>query len=74
MLTRIVKKTLVFTFGGTGYCLIELLWRGHTHWTMYLTGGLCFFLIENLNRTVLLGKNLAAKCAAGAAVDVYKRQ
>ena len=63
-----MKKTLVFTFGGTGYCLIELLWRGHTHWTMYLTGGLCFFLIENLNRTVLLGKNLAAKCAAGAAV------
>lgn len=62
------QKALVFSFGGTGYCLIELLWRGHTHWSMYLTGGFCFAIIEWLNRTALKGKTIWAKCAAGATV------
>lgn len=31
------------------YCGIELLWRGHTHWSMYLAGGLSFILIGILN-------------------------
>ncbi len=35
----------VYTLGAIGYGAIELLWRGHTHWTMLLTGGLCFLLI-----------------------------
>lgn len=63
-----LKRMIVFLFGGTGYCLIELLWRGHTHWSMYLTGGLCFYVIERLNRTILVGKALWSKCAAGAVV------
>lgn len=68
MLEKTAKKALVFSFGGTGYCLIELLWRGHTHWSMYLAGGLCFYIIERLNRTMLRGKTIWAKCAAGATV------
>jgi len=28
---------------------VELLWRGRTHWTMGLVGGLCFVLIGGLN-------------------------
>lgn len=63
-----MRKAMVFSFGGTGYCLIELLWRGHTHWSMYLTGGLCFYVIEWLNRRVLAARSLWTKCAAGAAV------
>ncbi len=35
----------VYTLGAIGYGAIELLWRGHTHWTMLLTGGVCFLLI-----------------------------
>ena len=31
------------------YCGIELLWRGHTHWSMFLAGGLSFILIGILN-------------------------
>lgn len=68
MLQKSIKKTLVFSFGGTGYCLIELLWRGRTHWSMYLAGGLCFYLIDRLNRTILEGRSLWTKCAAGATV------
>ncbi|MCD8087070.1 MAG: putative ABC transporter permease [Oscillospiraceae bacterium] len=28
--------------GGAIYGVIEMLWRGHTHWSMILTGGVCF--------------------------------
>ena len=35
----------VYILGALGYGSLELLWRGHTHWTMLLTGGACFLLI-----------------------------
>lgn len=68
MFNSVIKKILIFNFGGIGYCLIELLWRRHTHWSMYLAGGLCLSIIEKINRTRLSGKTLWSKCAAGATV------
>ena len=35
--------------GGLTYMGIEILWRGHTHWTMGVLGGLCFVLIGLLD-------------------------
>ena len=35
----------VYLLGAFGYGGIELLWRGHTHWTMLLLGGACFLAI-----------------------------
>ena len=35
----------VFVFGSILYGLIEILWRGWTHWTMLLCGGLCITLM-----------------------------
>lgn len=32
----------LFAAGATGYTVIELLWRGHTHWSMGVAGGICF--------------------------------
>ena len=34
-------ELLVFVLGGVTYGLIEILFRGHTHWTMVVTGGAC---------------------------------
>lgn len=31
--------------GAIGYGSLEMLWRGHTHWTMLLLGGTCLYLI-----------------------------
>mgnify|MGYP000845334115 CR=1 FL=1 len=31
--------------GGGLYCLLEVAWRGWTHWTMFLAGGTLFLLI-----------------------------
>ncbi|MBR4072518.1 MAG: hypothetical protein IKK24_01130 [Clostridia bacterium] len=33
---------ILFSLGACGYGLIELLWRGHTHWSMLTAGGISF--------------------------------
>lgn len=44
MMTTLEMLT-VFLLGGSAYGAIEVLWRGRTHWSMLLTGGVCFALI-----------------------------
>ena len=44
-----MEPITVFFVGSAGYSLLEILWRGHTHWTMSLTGGICFLLIYSLD-------------------------
>lgn len=41
-LRRIRNYFIIFLFGGLYYCFLEALWRGYTHWTMAVTGGICF--------------------------------
>ena len=46
-----IKNTLLFfSIGAMGYGLIELLWRGHTHWSMLTCGGLCFSFFGKISR------------------------
>lgn len=44
-----MKKLLlhipIAVIGGLAYIGIEILWRGHTHWSMGVLGGVCFVLI-----------------------------
>ncbi len=37
------KFIILFLTGGLGYCALEILWRGYTHWTMFFLGGFCFY-------------------------------
>lgn len=37
---------MFFVIGSVGYALIELLWRGRTHWSMALAGGICFIMFS----------------------------
>lgn len=46
------EEVCLFLFGGISYCLIEISWRGYTHWTMGIVGGLCFLGIGLLNNLV----------------------
>lgn len=47
---RFWKFSFLFYLGGMCYSALELLWRGFTHWSMFLLGGLCFVLVGNLKR------------------------
>lgn len=42
---RLTKYSILFIIGGTLYFLIEILWRGYSHLTMFILGGLCFVSI-----------------------------
>lgn len=44
----ILQKTILFLFGGGTYVGLELLWRGRSHGSMFLAGGLCFLLLGRL--------------------------
>lgn len=39
----------LFCVGGVGYGIIEILWRGYTHWTMMILGGISFLAIYYIN-------------------------
>ena len=43
------KELTLLIVGGLVYLLIELLWRGHTHWSMGIVGGICFVIIGLIN-------------------------
>lgn len=49
---RYLKAGGGFLFGGAAYVLIEILWRGYSHYSMFLAGGLGFLLIMAINRLV----------------------
>lgn len=42
-----------FLVGGTAYVALELLWRGRSHWSMFVLGGLCLCLLDLLGRSGL---------------------
>ncbi len=42
MFYNLMKTLHLGIIGGSLYLLVELIWRGHTHWTMGLLGGICF--------------------------------
>ena len=41
----LLETLLIFLTGAFGYGGLELLWRGYTHWTMLVLGGVCFLLL-----------------------------
>ena len=64
---KIWKNCLLFYTGGTVYLSLELLYRGRSHGSMFLAGGLCFLLIGQLNR-VEPKLPLPLRAVAGAAI------
>ena len=50
---RLLNKYLfLFGVGGLLYILIELIWRGRSHWTMFLLGGICFVFLGLINEVI----------------------
>lgn len=46
---QLLKYLVLLITGGIIYYIIELLWRGYSHWTMTIVGGVCFILVGLLN-------------------------
>ncbi len=82
MYHKILSNAGIFCFGAVGYTLIEILYRGYTHWTMALTGGLCLLLLYHiyagmpdvsLLRKSFIGTGVitAIEFAVGCIVNLY---
>ncbi len=62
----------IFSLGSLLYGLTEILWRGWTHWSMLICGGLCFSLMYRINLLKLpLLKKYILSSAAIITVEFY---
>lgn len=83
MLRHVEKAIVLFLCGGGIYAAIEILWRGYTHWTMAVLGGLLFLVIGGLNNWFSWDMSLVfqgvvggviitiAEFAAGLILNIY---
>ncbi|MBR5329317.1 MAG: hypothetical protein IKV45_03840 [Firmicutes bacterium] len=65
---RMLTPMLMFCSGGLLYILLEILWRDHTHWSMFFAGGTCFTLIDKVNSMLKKTTPLWVRCTIGAAI------
>ncbi len=65
MLQKIRDYSVICLIGSVGYSLLEILWRGFTHWTMAATGGLCLTLLYRLDQKHSR-EGLFLRCLKGA--------
>ena len=78
---KIWKNCLLFYTGGATYLTLELLYRGRSHGSMFLAGGVCFLLIGHLNRVeprlplplrALVGAGIVTMVELGAGMAVNR--
>ena len=63
---KVVKKYLLFfLIGAVGYAAIEMIWRGRTHPTMMIAGGVCFIFFS-IAADLLDGRSIILKAALSA--------
>ena len=55
------ELSIIFLIGGIGYGIIEIIFRGYTHWSMVVTGGICFLLFYILN-FILKTNSIFVRC------------
>lgn len=65
---RALRPLLLIGIGGLLYVLIEMVFRGRSHWTMFLVGGLCFWLIGLINEVLPWEMPLWKQCIIGAVI------
>ncbi|MGO1469937.1 MAG: putative ABC transporter permease [Tissierella sp.] len=58
---KTIEYSILFIIGGTLYFLLENLWRGYSHFSMFVLGGLCFISIGLIKKVLFPSKNLLLK-------------
>ncbi len=65
---KALKMAVLALCGGCAYFAIEMLWRGYSHWTMAVLGGICFVLIGGINELFPWEMSLLLQALIGAVV------
>jgi hypothetical protein len=67
-MSRILKYTTLWLWGGFIYYLIEIAWRGYSHPSMFILGGICFVAIGGINNYFPWHLGLVWQALIGAGV------
>ena len=65
---RYHKEIILGFIGGLLYIIIELIWRGYSHWTMFVLGGICFVFLGRINELISWNMPLWQQALIGTAV------
>ena len=68
LLNKTCKIFTLFFFGGITYNTLERMARGHTHWTMFIVGGLCFCMIGLINEVIPWEMAFWKQCVIGGCI------
>ena len=63
-----LKLLFLFAVGGLLYNVLELAWRGWSHWTMFFLGGACFVLMGLINEVLPWAMPIWQQTAIGACI------
>ncbi len=66
-----LEYPFIFIIGGLGYGALELIFRGYTHWSMLLIGGVCFCAIYRISE-LPIGKNWEKWLLGSAAITAIE--
>lgn len=64
----IIKYSMIFFIGGICYGLLEVVYRGHTHPSMVVAGGICFTVIVLLDNMLRDRVNILLLALLGGVV------
>ena len=67
-MNKLLKYFTLGTLGGLIYVFTELLWRGYSHWSMFLLGGICFIALGLINEVIPWEMPLTVQMFIGGAI------
>lgn len=65
---HILKLLVLSLIGGAIYYGIECIWRGYSHWSMAILGGICFIAVGSINELFSWEMPMWKQCLIGAIV------
>lgn len=63
-----LKYLFLGTVGGAVYFLLEIFWRGYSHFSMFLLGGVCFIALGLINEILPWKTPLALQMLIGCVI------
>ena len=64
----ILKYIYLFIVGGLIYTTLEVIFRGYTHWTMGMVGGICFIFLGLINEVLPWNTPLTLQMLIGSII------
>lgn len=68
MMKSIIKYIVLWLVGGCTYYMIEVIWRGYSHPSMVVLGGICFVCVGLLNNVLPWSMHIEYQAGIGAAI------